>query len=104
MRKLLFGMALTLPIAFASPATALPAAYPLIHADAVKGSELIEVKGGRGHGHGWGSRTRLSSVRLEPRPQGRLARPRLPARSLEEGLVLRLNRMPLHEQQHHANR
>jgi hypothetical protein len=35
-----------------------------------------------------GARPRLSSVRLEPRPQGGLARLWLPARSLEEGLVL----------------
>ena len=53
MRKPLFGMALTIPIAFAFPATALPVAYPLIHAEAVKG-DPIDVKGGRGHGHGWG--------------------------------------------------
>ncbi|WP_156908695.1 hypothetical protein [Bradyrhizobium murdochi] len=53
MRKLLFGIALTLPIAFMSPATAMPRGYPLIHDSLVKG-DLIEVKGGHGRGHGWG--------------------------------------------------
>ena len=48
----------------------------------------------RGKGRAWprswlGSRARwLSSVWLEPRAQGRLARPWVPARPLEEGLVL----------------
>jgi len=46
----------------------------------------------RSKGRAWswlGSRTRwLSSVWLEPRAQGRLARPWVPARALEEGLVL----------------
>jgi hypothetical protein len=53
MRKLLLGMALTMPIAFLSPAKALPLAHPLLH-DARVNADLIEVKGGRGHGHGWG--------------------------------------------------
>jgi hypothetical protein len=53
MRKLLLGMALTMPIAFLSPATALPLAHPVMHGAAVN-ADLIEVKGGRGHGHGWG--------------------------------------------------
>jgi hypothetical protein len=58
MRKLLLGMALTIPIAFLSPAplspaTALPLAHPLMHGAAVN-ADLVEVKGGRGHGHGWG--------------------------------------------------
>jgi hypothetical protein len=53
MRKLLLGMALTMPIALLSPATALPLAHPLLH-DARVSADLIEVKGGRGHGHGHG--------------------------------------------------
>ena len=53
MRRLLLGMALTMPIAFLSPATALPLAHPVMHGAAVN-ADLIEVKGGRGHGHGWG--------------------------------------------------
>jgi hypothetical protein len=51
MRKLLLGMALTLPIALVSQASALPAANPLLR-DAAVNVDLIEVKGG--HGHGWG--------------------------------------------------
>jgi len=44
----------------------------------------------RSKGRSWlGSRARwLSSVWLEPRAQGGLARPWVPARSLEEGLAL----------------
>src|SRR5829696_8829885 len=45
---------------------------------------------GRARPRAWlGPRARLSSVWLEPRPEGRLARAWLPARSLEEGLVLK---------------
>jgi hypothetical protein len=51
MRKLLLGMALTLPIALVSPASAIPAGYPLLR-DAVANVDLIEVKWG--HGNGWG--------------------------------------------------
>ena len=53
MRKLLLGMALTMPIAVVSPATALPLAHPSMHG-ALVNADLIEVKGGHGHGHGWG--------------------------------------------------
>jgi hypothetical protein len=53
MRKLLFGIVLTVPIALAAPAGALPAGQAMNHAALVK-ADLIEVKGGRGHGHGWG--------------------------------------------------
>jgi hypothetical protein len=55
MRKLLLGMALTLPIAFVSTASAIPAGYPFLR-DAVANVDLIEVKGGHGwgHGNGWG--------------------------------------------------
>ena len=86
MRKLLLGMALTLPIALISQASAMPAANPFLR-DAAVSVDLIEVKG---RAWSWlGSRARwLSSVWLEPRAQGRPARPWLPARSLEEGLVL----------------
>ena len=86
MRKLLLRMALTLPIALISQASAMPAANPFLR-DAAVSVDLIEVKGG--HGSWLGSRARwLSSVWLEPRAQGRLARPWVPARPLEEGLVL----------------
>jgi hypothetical protein len=54
MRKLLFGIVVTIPIAFVSPAaTALPGGHAKIHGSLVK-ADLIEVKGGHGHGHGWG--------------------------------------------------
>jgi hypothetical protein len=54
MRKLLFGIALTMPIAFMSPAaTALPGGHAMIDGSLVK-ADLIEVKGGHGRGHGWG--------------------------------------------------
>jgi hypothetical protein len=50
---------------------------------------------GRTRSRPWlGPWTRLSTVWLEPRAQGRLARPWLPTRSLEEGLVLKSNRLP----------
>ncbi|MEH2610018.1 hypothetical protein [Bradyrhizobium sp. AZCC 1693] len=52
MRKLLLGMALTMPIAVLSPATALPS-HPSMHG-ALVNADLIEVKGGRGHGWGAG--------------------------------------------------
>jgi hypothetical protein len=57
MRKLLLGLALTLPMTLVTPASALPGAShdPLIR-DGVTTSDIIEVKGGhgRGRGHGWG--------------------------------------------------
>ena len=46
MRKLLLGMALTLPIALISQASAMPAANPFLR-DAAVSVDLIEVKGGR---------------------------------------------------------
>jgi hypothetical protein len=55
MRKLLFGIALTLPIAFVPPAAAMPRGYPLIHGSLVE-ADLIEVKGGHGWGRGHGYR------------------------------------------------
>ena len=55
MRKLLFEIALTMPIAFVSPpATALPGGHAMIHGSLVKVEYLIEVKDGHGRGHGWG--------------------------------------------------
>ena len=53
MRKLLFAITATMPIAFTSPAAlALPAGH--VNGHALVRADLIEVKGGRGHGHGWG--------------------------------------------------
>ena len=75
MRKLLLGMALTLPIALISQASAMPAANPFLRDAAVSVDlievDLIEVKGGHGWGRGHGvivrlvvwSLKRLSSVR-----------------------------------------
>jgi hypothetical protein len=52
MRKLL-GTTLTLAIAFVSPASAMPAGYPLLR-DAAVSIDLIEVGGqGWGHVHGY---------------------------------------------------
>ena len=45
MRKLLFGIALTLPIAFVPPATALPGGYPLVQDSLVKGDLMVGVAG-----------------------------------------------------------
>ena len=53
MRKLLLGTTLTLAIAFVSPASAMPAGYPLLR-DAAVSIDLIEVGGqGWGHVHGY---------------------------------------------------
>ena len=52
MRGLLFGIVITMPIAFVSSASmALPAGHAMGHAPLVR-ADLIEVKGG--HGRGWG--------------------------------------------------
>lgn len=54
MRGLLFGLVITMPIAFVSSAAmALPAGHAMGHAPLVR-ADLIEVKGGHGHGRGWG--------------------------------------------------
>ena len=53
MRKLLLGIALTLPIALISQASAMPAANPFLR-DAAVSVDLIEVKGGHGWGRGHG--------------------------------------------------
>jgi hypothetical protein len=84
MRKLLLGMALTLPIALTSQASAMPAANPFLR-DAAVSVDLIEVKGGHGWGRGHGGYRPFGWSR--GRKVG-LARPWVPARSLEEGLVL----------------
>jgi hypothetical protein len=56
MRRLLIGIAVTIPIAFVSPAaTALPAGRAMGHAPLVK-ADVIEVKGGHGWGRGHGYR------------------------------------------------
>jgi hypothetical protein len=59
MRKLLLGTTLTLAIAFVSPASAMPAGYPL--RDAAVSIDLIEVGDAK-----VGVRPRLSPVWLEP--------------------------------------
>ena len=46
MRKLLLGTTLTLAIAFVSPASAMPAGYPLLR-DAAVSIDLIEVGGAK---------------------------------------------------------
>ena len=57
MRRLLLGLAFTLPVVIAVPASALPAgpSDPLIRTTVIA-ANIIEVKGGHGwgHGHGWG--------------------------------------------------
>jgi hypothetical protein len=53
MKRLLLGLLFTLPIALATPVSALPGAShdPATRSSPIS-SDLIEVKGG--HGHGWG--------------------------------------------------
>ena len=96
MRKLLFGLALTLPIAVVTHASAMPGVShnPLMQDARVVG-DLIEVKGGRGWGGGgvgprpWlGPRPCVRTARLEPRPKGGLARTRLSSWSLATGPLL----------------
>ena len=93
MRKLVFGLALTLPIAVATHASAMPGVShnPLMQDARVIG-DLIEVKGGHGWGGGrrpWlGPRPCVRATRLELRPKGGLARPRMSARPLEAGPLL----------------
>ena len=82
MRKLLLGTTLTLAIAFVSPASAMPAGYPLLR-DAAVSIDLIEV----GDAKVGGTSTVIARL-VGARPQGGLARRWLPTRSLEEGLVL----------------
>lgn len=53
MKKLLFGLLVTLPIAFATPASAVPGSVQDI-AGMKFASDVIEIKkGGHGRGHGW---------------------------------------------------
>ena len=55
MKKLLPGLLLTLPIALATPASALPGgSHNPTMQDSLLSSDLIEVKGGHGRGHGGG--------------------------------------------------
>ena len=53
MRKLLFGIAIIMPIALVAPAVSAPVGNAMNQAALAK-TNLIEVKGGHGHGHGWG--------------------------------------------------
>ena len=60
MRRLLLGLAFTLPVVIAAPASALPSGpgNPLIRTTVIA-ADVIEVKGGHGWGgggwgHGWG--------------------------------------------------
>jgi hypothetical protein len=52
MRKLVLAIALTLPLAFATSAQAFPAANPSSAIQGSDHSDVIQVKGGHGHG-GW---------------------------------------------------
>jgi len=54
MRKLLLGLLVTLPATLVIPASAAPLApqQGLMQSDVR--SDLIEIKGGHGRGHGWG--------------------------------------------------
>ena len=58
MKKLLLGLLVTLPIAFATQASALPGVGPTGILNPAFSSDVIEIKGGhgrgRGGGHGWG--------------------------------------------------
>jgi hypothetical protein len=97
MRKLLLGMALTLPIALISQASAMPAANPFLR-DAAISVDLIEVKGGhgwgRGHGgyrpFGWSRGRKVAGAAMGARPvTGRRAgaepNPSSPAVHLADG-------------------
>ena len=53
MKKLLLGFALAVPLALATQASAMPGtSHDQALRDAAASSDMIEVKGGRGHGHG----------------------------------------------------
>ena len=53
MRKLLTGLALALPFALAAPASAMPATvHGKYLSEVAINPDLIEVRGGRGHGRG----------------------------------------------------
>lgn len=56
MRKILIGAALALPfIAMSAPASAMPRTpLEIVAGDAAVRGDIIEVKGGRGHGFGRG--------------------------------------------------
>ncbi|WP_291847861.1 hypothetical protein [Bradyrhizobium sp.] len=55
MKKLLFGLLVTLPLGFATQASALPSGIDTRTLNAALASDTIEIKGGhgRGRGHGW---------------------------------------------------
>jgi hypothetical protein len=55
MRKFLIGAAIALPLSFMiAPASALPAAKQGAAIGQYLSSDLVEVRGGHGRGHGWG--------------------------------------------------
>jgi hypothetical protein len=54
MSKLLLGLLVALPFTLATPASALPGASPDTLLQTDTRSDLIEIKGGHGRGHGWG--------------------------------------------------
>ena len=55
MKKILFSLALALPVAFAaSQASALPAHSTSPAISHAASADIVEVKGGHGKGHGWG--------------------------------------------------
>ena len=55
MKKILFSLAVALPIAFAaSQASALPAYSTSPAINHAASSDIVEVKGGHGKRHGWG--------------------------------------------------
>jgi len=54
MKRLLLGLSVILPIAFATQASALPGGLDTKTINSASASDVIEIKGGHGHGHGWG--------------------------------------------------
>ena len=54
MKKLLLGLLVTLPIAFATQASALPGVGPTGILNPAFSSDVIEIKGGHGRGRGRG--------------------------------------------------
>ena len=87
MRKIVFGILVALPVVMAAPVMALPGMPQGQSMQQAVTQDVIEVKGG--HGHGWGrGHAPPPGLRLEPRQQGRLARPSLPAGTVEAGALL----------------
>jgi len=54
MKKLLLGLLVTLPIAFATQASALPGGLDTKTINSASASDVIEIKGGHGHGRAHG--------------------------------------------------